>query len=74
MVHKERMKTKSDPPPAAADDEKKTPKLIQLRPEDRERLDLARKRTGIGNDTDVIRHALAKLCEPWEATAKVSDR
>lgn len=64
------MRTKSDPPEAlAATDEEKKPKLIQLRPEDRARLDLARARTGIGNDTDVIRHALAKLCEQWEPVA-----
>lgn len=59
------MKTKSDPPPAP--DERRQ-KLILLRPEDQERLALARARTGIDNETDVLRHALAKLCEQWEPT------
>lgn len=69
------MRTKSDPPPpepvaAAA----VKAKLVNLRPEDQERIALAMVRTGIGNETDVIRHALAKLCEQWESTVKASGR
>jgi hypothetical protein len=62
------MKTKSDPPPPEPLTTKA--KVVNLRPEDQERIALAMARTGIGNETDVIRHALAKLCEQWEPTAK----
>ncbi len=64
--------TKSDPPEAADNGEKFM--TIKLRPDDRRRLALARERTGIGNDTDILRHALARLCEQWEAATKVSER
>jgi hypothetical protein len=76
MVHrKEHMKTKSDPPAASTDDAEpgirpNKSKVVILRPDDQDRLALAKARTGIDNETDVIRHALAKLCEQWEPTAK----
>jgi hypothetical protein len=53
-------------PPSPVEDKVMT---IKLRAVDQSRLATARDRTGIGSDTDVIRHALAKLCEQWEPTA-----
>jgi hypothetical protein len=57
---------KSDPPPVVED----KVMTIKMRAVDQARLSLAKERSGIGSDTDVIRHALAKLCEQWEPTAK----
>ena len=60
----------SDPPPVVED----KVMTIKLRAIDQSRLATAKERSGIGSDTDVFRHALAKLCEQWESTVKASGR